>query len=571
MRCAARAVTTTQGFVRLSMTIVITTLILLLTVATSGVLIGLLPFRLPRPLVQIALGAALAVPHFGLHVRLDPELFFLLFIPPLLFADAWRMPRREFRRLLGPITALALGLVMVTVLCVGFFVHWLIPQVPLAAGFALGAVLSPTDAVAVSAITGNAHIPPRLLHILQGEALMNDASGLVALRFGIAATLTGAFSLPKAALSFVIIAAGGLAVGWALAWLFAQIRHFLTQWRGDDPSSHVALLLLLPFGAYLMGEHLGVSGILSSVAAGMTLNSIDTLKGELTTRMQNRGMWAMLEFVFNGVIFVLLGQQIPVIVAHAGEAKASIGVDWWHLAAYPFALLALLMVSRYLWVWIMLKLFVMRARRRGENVARVSTRIIATTTLAGVRGAITLAAVLSLPLTESDGTPFPGRGVFVFIAAGVILLSLALATVTLPPLLRRIQLPADDPRATEERDARAASARAAIQALDYMREEHKAQAEDADEASLYAEVAARVMAAYRPWLDPDSDAEDKRRARRGFGMERTLRLAALNAEREELYRLRREGEINDVTMRRIMADIDLTEASLRSGRRSGKR
>ncbi|WP_423820526.1 Na+/H+ antiporter [Salinisphaera sp. SPP-AMP-43] len=548
------------------MSIVFTTLILLLTVAASGVMMGVLPVRLPRPLVQIALGAALAVPSFGLHVRLDPELFFLLFIPPLLFADAWRMPRREFRRLLVPITALALGLVMVTVLCVGFFVHWLIPEVPLAAGFALGAVLSPTDAVAVSAITGNAQIPPRLLHILQGEALMNDASGLVALRFGVAATLTGAFSLTDATLSFLVIAAGGLAVGWALAWLFAQVRYFLTQWRADDPSSHVALLLLLPFGAYLVGEHLGVSGILSAVAAGMTLNNIDTLKGELTTRMQNRGMWAMLEFVFNGVIFVLLGQQIPVILAHAGEAKSAIGVDWLHMAAYPFAVMGLLYLARFIWVWIMLKLVIMRARSRGERVQRLTTRIIAATTLAGVRGAITLAAVLSLPLVKPDGTPFPGRGVFVFIAAGVILLSLVMATLTLPPLLRRIKLPQDDPRATEERDARAASAKAAIQALGRMREQRKEEADDADDASLYAEVAARVMAAYQPWLDPDSDAEDKQRARRGFAMERTLRLAALNAERDELYRLRGKAQINDVTMRRVMADIDLTEASLRSRR-----
>lgn len=553
------------------MAIVFTILIMLLTVAISGVLIGLLPFRLPRPLVQIALGAALAVPSFGLHVRLDPELFFLLFIPPLLFADAWRMPRREFRRLLGPITALALGLVMVTVVCVGFFVHWLIPAVPLAAGFALGAVLSPTDAVAVSAITGNARIPPRLLHILQGEALMNDASGLVALRFGIAATLTGAFSLPKAALSFVVIAAGGLAVGWALAWLFAQARHFLTQWRGDDPSSHVALLLLLPFGAYLAGEHLGVSGILSAVAAGMTLNGTNTLKGELTTRMQNRGMWAMLEFVFNGLIFVLLGQQMPAILADAGDAMHSVGVDWWQLAAYPFALLALLMVSRFIWVWIMLRIVMLRARARGEAVRRLSTRIIATTTLAGVRGAITLAAVLSLPLTEADGTPFPGRSVFVFIAAGVILLSLIMATIALPPMLRRLHLPEEDPRTTEERKARAAAAEAAIKALENMREKHREESEDADEASLYAEVAARIMAAYQPWLDPDSDAENKQRARYGFGVERTLRLAALNAERDELYRLRRDFEINDVTVRRLMADIDLTEASLRSGRRAARR
>lgn len=550
------------------MHIVLTTLILLLAVAASSVLLGLLPFKLPRPLIQIVIGAALAVPSFGLHVRLDPEVFFLLFIPPLLFLDAWRMPQREFRRLLGPITALALGLVLVTVLCVGFFVHWLIPSIPLAAGFALGAVLSPTDAVAVSAITGRASIPPQLLHILQGEALMNDASGLVALRFGIAATLTGTFSLPNATVSFLVIGAGGLAVGWALAWLFAQIRHFLTLWRGDDPSSHVALLMLMPFAAYLTGEHLGVSGILSAVAAGMTLNSIDTLKGELTTRMQMRGIWRMLEFVFNGIVFLLLGIQMPNILTHAGDAAAAIDISWWTLALYPLALVALLMVTRYLWVWAMLKLVFFRASRRGEPVQRLSSRIIATMTIAGVRGTITLAAVLSLPLANADGAAFPGRGVLIFLAAGVILISLVTASLSLPWLLHRIRLPVEDPRATEERDARSAAARAAIKALNELRDSHDDESKDADEASLYSEVAGRVIAVYQPWLGPDSDAEDKQRARRGFGMERTLRLAALDAERAELYRMRSEYRINDVTLRRVIADIDLTEASLRSGRRT---
>ncbi|RJS91027.1 Na+/H+ antiporter [Salinisphaera sp. Q1T1-3] len=550
------------------MSIVLTSLILLFTVALSGVLIGLLPLRLPRPLVQIAMGAALAVPSFGLHVQLHPEIFFLLFIPPLLFIDGWRMPQREFRRLVVPITALALGLVMVTVLCVGLFIHWLIPAIPLAAGFALGAVLSPTDAVAVSAITGGSPIPPRMLHVLQGEALMNDASGLVALRFGVAAAMTGAFSLPTAALSFVLIAAGGLAVGWAIAWLFAQIRHFVTQWRGDDPASHVALLVLLPFAAYLLAEHLGVSGILAAVAAGMTLNSIDTLKGELNTRMQSRGMWTMLEFVFNGLIFVLLGQQIPAVWGLADNASVTMGLSMAQMISYPFALFGLLLVTRFIWVAIMIKLASWRAVRRGETPIRPSTRVAATTAIAGVRGAITLAAVLSLPLAGADGQAFPGRGLFIYLAVSVILISLAVATVALPPLLKRIKLPADDPRAIEERRARAAAAKAAIKRLDTLREQHAEEQDDADEASLYSETAGRIMASYQPWLDPDADTADKQRARRGFAMERTLRLSALDAEREALYQLRRDAHINDITMRRVLADIDLTEASLRSRRRS---
>ncbi|WP_353249225.1 Na+/H+ antiporter [Salinisphaera sp. T31B1] len=544
------------------MDIVFTSLILLLTVALSGVLMGLLPIALPKPLVQIAIGAGLALPGFGLHVSLDPELFFVLFIPPLLFADGWRMPRREFRRLGVPIAALALGLVMVTVVLVGYFVHWMIPAVPLAAGFALGAVLSPTDAVAVSAISGGAPFPPRLLHILQGEALMNDASGLVALRFAIAAALTGSFSLADATLSFVLIAAGGLATGVGLAWSFSQVRRYLTRWRADDTSSHVALLMLIPFAAYLLGESLGVSGILSAVAAGMTLNSVNTLRGELATRMQTNSLWSILEFVFNGIVFVLLGLQMPKILGHASDSMREIGDGgWWHLGLFIAAITGVLLVTRYLWIWVLLRLMLLRARLKNRDTPRLSTRIIAITTLAGVRGAITLAAVLSLPLAVEDGTAFPARGVLVFIAAGVILTSLTLGSLCLPPLLRSVKLPDDDPRAREERHARTQAAREAIKALEAEQKRHTQDAEDPD-STLHAEVSARVMAGYKPRLDPDNDAEDSRRIRRGFDIEKQLRLTALRAEREELYRLRQNADINDETLRRILADLDLTEASL---------
>jgi CPA1 family monovalent cation:H+ antiporter len=217
----------------------------------------------------------------------------------------------------------------------------------------------------------------------------------------------------------------------------------------------------------------------------------------------------------------------------------------------------------------LLRLLRLYARwKKRENIApHVSFRIIITTTLAGVRGAITLAAVLSLPLTLPDGAPFPGRGILVLIATGVILLSLLVATVGLPPLLRSIVLPEEDPRTREEREARAATAAAAITALDKMREQRAEDTEDTDEATLYAEVAAQIMANYQRWLEPDSDAEDKQSARQTFAMERTLRLAALKAERAELYRLRSNFKINDITLRRIMTDIDLTEAALRGGRR----
>lgn len=535
---------------------------LLLAVALSGVLIGLLPFAAPKPLVQIAMGAALALPGFGLHVTLDPDLFFLLFVPPLLFADGWRMPRREFRRLGVPIVALALGLVLFTVVCVGYAVHALIPSVPLAVGFALGAVLSPTDALAVASISGRTPIPRRLMHILQGEALLNDASGLVALRFAIAAALTGTFTLHAAALSFVGIAAGGLAVGIALAWLFSRLRQYLTHWRADDPASHVALLMLIPYAAYLLADQLGVSGILSAVAAGMTLNSLNTLKGELVTRMQTNTLWSMLEFVFNGMVFVLLGLQMPKIVARATDSMAAIdGGELWHLGWFVIAITVVLLATRYVWIWLLLWAMRLQAHWRGERAPRLSTPVIAISTLAGVRGAITLAAALSLPLTLADGTPFPARGVLVFVAGGVILASLVIGSVGLPPLLRAARGHEDDPIEREERDARAFAAQAAIRAV-AAHERTRADQADNGDGRLYADAAARVLSVYQPRLDPDNDNDDSVRVRRAFEIEKQLRLAALRAEREEIYRLRNAFRINDETLRRVLADLDLLEAAL---------
>ena len=193
-----------------------TVLILLMLVGISRLLGRVIP--LPLPLVQIAAGAVLAWPTLGLHVALEPELFLFLFLPPLLFSDGWRMPKREFWRLRGPILTLAVGLVLFTVVGAGYFIHWLLPSIPLPVAFALAAVLSPTDAVAVSAIAAGNPIPPRLMHILEGESLLNDASGLVCFTFAVGAMMTGGFSIGAASLSFLQEAGGGIVIGLAISW-----------------------------------------------------------------------------------------------------------------------------------------------------------------------------------------------------------------------------------------------------------------------------------------------------------------------------------------------------------------
>src|SRR6218665_3753856 len=246
----------------------------------------MLPLPLPRPLFQIGLGALIGLAA-DWRVTLDPEIFFLLFLPPLLFLDGWRIPREELFKDGKTIVELALGLVVATVVGMGFFIHWMIPAMPLAVAFAVAAVVSPTDPIAVSAIAQRTPIPKRMMHILEGESLLNDASGLVCLRFAVAAALTGAFSLGEAALNFVWVAVGGIVVGAGLPWLVGWAQNLITRRVGEDSGSQILISLLIPFGAYLIAEHLHCSGILAAVAAGLAMGFVEAAgNAKATTRIR---------------------------------------------------------------------------------------------------------------------------------------------------------------------------------------------------------------------------------------------------------------------------------------------
>ncbi|NID16171.1 Na+/H+ antiporter [Luteibacter yeojuensis] len=546
------------------MDLVITILLLLLVIALSGAVVRILPVRLPLPLLQIALGALLARP-FGLRVEFDPELFFLLFIPPLLFADGWRIPKRELFLLRKPVLALAIGLVFFTIVGIGYFVHWMIPTVPLAVAFALAAVLSPTDAVAVSSITGGSRMPPRLMHVLSGEALLNDASGLVALQFAVAAEMTGTFSLVPAARDFALMAIGGVVAGAFVGFVFGVVRRRLIRWASEvDPASQVGLVLVLPFAAYLLAEHFHASGILAAVAAGMTMHHTDVSKGGyVATRVQNGAVWSMVEFVFNGFIFLLLGLQLPGIVDNAGiDIRQAGGGETWHLLVYVVAITLALVILRFVWVWVSLRFVLMRAWHRGEKRPKVGTRLVWTTALAGVRGAITMAGVLSLPFMKAEGVPFPARDLMIFLATGVILCTLVFGAIGLPLLVKGLKLSGEDPRVREERMARALTAEAALRGI---ADEQKRVEEVGDDnaIALASRVAARVMADYRQRIEAAGEEGDvPEKARAEAGAERAMRLAALRAERKELTELRRDHRINDETLRMLAREVDLAEAAL---------
>ncbi|MFM0512056.1 Na+/H+ antiporter [Paraburkholderia sp. RL17-373-BIF-A] len=551
------------------MDIVFTVLILLLAVAASGVVIRILPIALPLPLVQIVIGALLAWPRLGLHVTFDPDIFMMLFIPPLLFADGWRIPKREFFMARRSILMLALGLVFMTVLVVGYFVHALVPSISLPVAFALAAVLSPTDAVALSGIAGKDKIPGRLMHILEGEALMNDASGLVALKFAIAAALTGVFSLRDASISFVIIAAGGLATGAAVSWLFGFVSaHFLNLTEEGDPAPGVVMTLLIPFAAYLVAERFELSGILAAVAAGMMMNYTTIVTaGPASSRVRASSTWTMIEFVFNGMVFILLGLQFPHILGRALlDAHETSNAQVWRLVGYVAAVAGALYAMRFVWVWL-LRYFASRsAAKQGVANAVPGLRTAAVTTVAGVRGAVTLAGVLSLPEVLPGGAALPGRDLAIFIASGVILVSLIVAVVALPLLLSGWRR-GKDPHAAEEALARTMAAQAAIRAVD---EVHDRECANLDEsASAYAaDVTARVMDLYQRRLATlDEEREPRELARRADALEFRMKLAAMRAERKTLLELRSSQEINDETLNKLMREVDLSETALTARRK----
>jgi Na+/H+ antiporter len=541
--------------------LILTVFLLLLLVAISGVTVRFLP-QLPLPLLQVGMGALAALPGIGLRVDFDPRLFLLLFVPPLLFVDGWRVSKREFFRLRGPILTLALGLVLFTVIGAGYLVHWTIPAIPLSAAFALAAVLSPTDAVAVSAVARRIKVPPRLMHVLEGESLLNDASGLVAMKFAITATLTGSFSLLEATRSFFVIALGGLAVGVAVAWLFGWVQDKLISWRGEELSLQLVLLrLLLPFGVYLLAEHLAVSGILAVVAAGVTVDLTDLRRsGNLAGRMQARELRTMIEFVFNGLIFLLLGLQLPQFIGEPlrGAYQSIDPGETWQLMGLTAALWLALLALRFVWIWGALCVSAHWAKWRGEPRNVPSLRYMGAATLAGIRGAVTLAGVLSVPLAMPDGSPFPARDLLIFLASGVILFSLFGGCFGLPIVLRGLQLPPEDLREREEREARTLAAAAAIGAL-----EGAQQPADGSNPALYLEVLGHVTAHYRLRTeDPRGTETDPLQGARAASFERGLWLTGLRAERAELYRLRSTSRINDDTLRSLVREIDLIEASI---------
>ncbi|MDG0811305.1 Na+/H+ antiporter [Cohnella rhizosphaerae] len=507
-----------------------TILILLALVGVSNILSGKFPL-VPVPLMQIALGMIVAAVPSGLHMHLEPELFFVLFIAPLLYNDGKHASRSELWKLRVPILVLAVGLVFATVFLIGYAIHWMIPSIPLPVAFGLAAILSPTDAVAVSSLAGRIRLPNNLMHLLEGEALMNDASGLVAFKFAIAAALTGSFSLANASVSFLFIAIGGLGIGAVTALLVSGFRVWLRRSGLEDETMHMLIHLLTPFALYMIAERLGVSGILAAVAGGVVhaierdrMSSIKPLSNELSDNT-----WSVIVFILNGLVFVILGLQLPSVF---NEVFREPTLNNGEVIAYAVVIFLMLLVLRFLWALAFSRGGRWIGKKTATNV-KVSFRKLAMTALSGVRGAVTLAGAFSIPLLLDNGAPFPERSLVIFLSAVVILLSLIAASALLPLFAQQPAHNKAAELAAAERKGERLIMGAAIRAV------HSATTEDNEVE------AASVISDYERWRrNPELDMLRMQHGK--FELEeRELRLKAIDEERRTVNKLLREDRITE--------------------------
>jgi monovalent cation/hydrogen antiporter len=514
-------------------------LILVLLAAAVALAVASQRLGIPYPILLVLGGLALAFVPGLPPVELDPSLVLLIFLPPPLYAAAWFTSWRDFRADLRNISLLAVGLVIATTTVVAAAARALIPGMGWPAAFVLGAIVSPPDAVAASGVMQRLKVPRRIVTIIEGESLVNDATGLVAYRFAVAAVASGAFSLTEASLRFVVVAAGGVAFGLAVGWLVAHVHR-----RLEDFLVETVISLLTPYIAYIPAEHLGLSGVLATVSAGGYLGWRNPQLLSALTRFRSRGVWAVVLMLVNGLVFILIGLQL-------GNLRAfSVDVPWSALLGWSALIAGAVIMVRLVWVplGILVPRLSPRLRRREPPPRWPNVAIVGWT---GMRGIVSLALALALPLTLPDGRPFPQRSEIIVITFAVIAATLLLQGLSLPLLIRALRLSDDGVDLREEREG---LIRAAERAL--------ARLEEIDRTTVIdPALVERLRAPYQERLErlqAERQSDPECRLTEGQGdAYRRLRDELLSHERRAVVDLRNQGKLSEEVLHRLQEGIDL--------------
>lgn len=498
----------------------------------------------PYPILLVLGGLVLGFIPGLPHVELDPEIVFVLFLPPILTSAAWNTSWRDFRFNLRPILLLAIGLVLATTSGVAVVAHAAIGGFTWATAFLLGAIVSPPDAVAATAITQRLSVPRRLVTVLEGESLINDATGLVAYRFAVAAVVTGMFSIWEASLRFFIMAIGGVLIGLAMGRLVVWIHRHL-----DDALVEISTTILMAFATYLLAEHLGVSGVLAVVTTGLYHRRYSSEVLSPTTRIQAIAVWEIIVFLLNGLIFILIGLELPTILEEISEYSPAT------LLWYAVLISAVVIGVRLLWIFPATYIPRVVSRRLRERDPYPPWQTVLLLGWTGMRGIVSLAAALALPLVTNNGTLFPGRDLIIFLTFCVILVTLVLQGLTLPLLIRWLKVVDDDGTEREEMEGRLRAAQAAMARIEEI---------TVQDNVLSAEMVEWVRTQYKERirrLSACCDAID-RGSYEQLAAFRYLQHEVVAIERRTAIRLRNQGIINDEVLQRIEHDLDLEEARL---------
>ncbi|MCD8316555.1 MAG: sodium:proton antiporter [Eggerthellaceae bacterium] len=412
-------------------------LVLVAAVLVSSVLDQVLP-RVSLPLIQIALGIVIAiVAGNSFEITLDPDLFMVLFIAPLLYDEAKTIDKAALWHNIRPVLSLAIGLVLLTMLIVGFTLKLLEPSIELAAAFVLGAALGPTDAVAVNSLSNQISIPQRQKYILKGELLLNDASGIVSFQFAMSAIVTASFSLLDATEDFLIEFFGGILFGLVLGFLGNWIIRKIRSIGIENTTFHVLFEVFIPFIIYLVSDACGVSGVIAVVTAGLLNVASPHTSGASVSRMNivSTSVWRVLSFGLNGIVFVLLGTQLPKAMSHTWEDVSISNVT---LIIFIFVITFIMYAVRFLWIFIMDAYHIRRKYQRHMRKRDVKNALVST--LCGAKGTVTLSIMFSIPIYAYydydlvSAVPFPNRDLLIFLACGVIVVTMLVATFIVPLL-----------------------------------------------------------------------------------------------------------------------------------------
>jgi Na+/H+ antiporter len=516
---------------------------LFISVAVLNVIANWLSVPYPIPLVLggLALGFVPGIP----DIELEPDLVLVVFLPPLLYGAAFFSDLRSLRADLRAISIMSIGLVLLTIGAVAVIAHEVIGLTwPLA--FALGAIVSPTDPVAATAIMRQLGAPRRLVNIIEGESLVNDATALVAYRVAVAAAVGGSFSVVDAGLEFVGAAAGGIAIGLVIGFVVAEIRR-----RLDDAPTEITISLLTPYAAFVPADELGLSGVLAAVTAGVYLGWHAPSLISPETRLQATAVWQTLTFLLNATLFILIGLQLPVIVDGLDAYSAG------ELAGYSALVCVTVIAARFVFMFTMP--YVLRAldRRPQQRERRVGARVRIVSAWSGMRGAVSLAAALALPLETDAGAPLPERDLILFITFALILVTVVGQGLSLPYLIRRLGVQeGGTEEEAEELRARYEAARAALERLDELAGEDWIRDDTIERLRGLYRFRQRRVKVRSGKIDDDDGVEE-----RSLAYQRLMH-ELYAVQRRAVVDLRNGGEISNDVMHRIERELDLEESRL---------